>query len=165
MPIQNITVEGAATQEAVYAHYDSEHLKSDHWRSVAYTFRNVGKTDISTFYIISNCQKKVCLFSADTVQAFARKNLLGYSCLYDQKIRIGRTVTVKIFYPEKSIFTNALSATLSIGMEDDRGRYWMQPLFAPERKVYDSYSICRSDYYNEIKTDIAEECFKKPWLW
>ena len=165
LPIQRVAVEGAGKKDAVYAFYDKAHLQPDHWHSVVYTFRNAGKTDISTFYLITNCQKKTCLFSSDTVQNYAANNLLEYSYLHDQKIRVDRTVTVKISYPEKAICTNTVSATLSIGMEDDRGHYWVQPLFAPEKKVYDSYAVSRSDFYDAIKTNGAEECFKKPWLW
>lgn len=50
-------------------------------------------------------------------------------------------------------------------MIDDNGRYWTQPLFAPQDKIYDSRMISPKEYIEQTRTTLAEECFKKPWLW
>ena len=78
---------------------------------------------------------------------------------------IGDTVKVKFCYNKECVIGGMFSAIMSIIMEDDNGRYWSQPLFAPENKIYDSRLISYQEYRNQINTDIAEECFKKPWLW
>lgn len=52
------------------------------------------------------------------------------------------------------------SAPMSIGMIDDNGRYWTQPLFAPQNKVYDSRAVSAEEYIEQKRTETAEECFK-----
>lgn len=165
LPIKRVLVEGKKKRDAVFAYYKDEHLQPEKWLSVIYTFRNAGKTDISTLHIISNLQKNVCLFSKIDAKHLTEEHLLNYSCCYDQKIRVGNSISVKICYPENAITSGLFSAALSIGMEDDNGRFWTQPLFSPENKVYDSRPISATEYWEKIRTDIAEECFKKPYLW
>ena len=58
-----------------------------------------------------------------------------------------------------------LSAIMSIGLEDCNGRHWMQPLFAPTEKIYDSRMVSYKDYISEVRVDAAIECFKNPMLW
>ena len=74
-------------------------------------------------------------------------------------------MSLKICYLEDVIMPGMVSAPMSIGMIDDNGRYWTQPLFAPQDKVYDCRSISVKEYREQLRTDTAEECFKKPWLW
>ena len=149
----------------INAHYKEEHLNSDEWCCVIYTFKNAGKTDISSMDIIWHFQQSSCIFPADETRQWAEGNLLNYAYCYDKKIRVGDTVSMKVCYHKDAIIPGLISATISIGMIDDNGRYWTQPLFAPQDKLYDSRAISPKDYIEQTRTDMAEECFKKPWLW
>ena len=163
--IEKTTVEGKKKRAVVYAHYNEEHLDSSEWCCVMYTFKNAGKTDISSMDIIWHFQQSSCIFPAGEARQWADGNLLNYSYCYDKKIRAGETVTLKICYHKDAIIPGMFSATISIGMIDDNGRYWTQPLFAPQDKLYDSRAISPKEYIKQTRTDVAEECFKKPWLW
>jgi hypothetical protein len=72
---------------------------------------------------------------------------------------------LKISYHKDAIIPGLFSAPFSIGMVDDNGRYWTQPLFAPQEKVYDSRAMSWKEYKEQMQTKTAEECFKSPWLW
>lgn len=165
IPIENVTITDNNKKMIVNAHYNEEYLNQNDWCCVIYTFKNVGKTDVSSFSIICNYQRDTCILPCDRAEFWARNNMLNYSEIYDQKIRVGETISVKFCYHKDGIITGSISAIMSLGMEDDNERYWLQPLFAPNNKLYDSFAVTRSKYMSEIKTDVAEECFKKPWLW
>lgn len=163
--IENITVEDQKTRAIVYAHYKEEHLNACEWCCVIYTFKNAGKTDISTMDIIWRFQQSSCIFPVGEARRWAEGNLLNYSYCYDKKIRVGETITLKVCYHKDVVIPGVFSAPISIGMIDDNGRYWTQPLFAPQNKLYDSRAISHKDYIEQTRTDLAEECFRKPWLW
>jgi len=165
IPIENVTITDNKKNGIVNAHYNKAYLNQNDWCCVIYTFKNVGKTDISSFSIICNYQQDTCILPCGRAEFWAKNNMLNYSEIYDQKIQVGETISVKFCYHKDGIITGSISAIMSLGMEDDNGRYWLQPLFAPNNKLYDSFAVTRSKYMSEIKTDVAEECFKKPWLW
>lgn len=50
-------------------------------------------------------------------------------------------------------------------MVDVNGIPWVQPLFAPDNKIYQSSMISDREYREQLLPDGAIECFKKPWLW
>ena len=163
--IESVTVDKIAGREIVNAHYYAEDSDSTNWCCVIYTFKNAGKTDISTVDIFCNYKRRNCIFSRAQATSWMRDNFLNYSFCYDKKVRAGDAFTVKICYHKDRVDSSAISAVLSIGMRDDNGRYWRQPLFAPDEKVYDSCLISSKEYYDEILTEKAEECFKNPVLW
>ena len=162
--IDHVTT-GKKKHDIVEAHYKEADLNSEEWCCVIYTFRNAGKTDISTLHIISHYQKDTCVFPSKYADQLAKGGALNYSYCHDTKIRVGDSITVKLCYHKDCVATGVISATMSIGMEDDNGRHWIQPLFAPLDKVYDSREISCKEYHEAIRTDNAEECFKRPWLW
>lgn len=163
--IDNITLEGKRKQAIVHAHYREEHMNPTEWCCVMYTFKNAGKTDISTMDVFWHFQQSSCVFPANMARVWAEGNLLNYSCCYDKKIRVGEVFSLKICYHKDVIIPGIFSATVSLGMIDDNGRYWTQPLFAPQNKLYDSRAISPKEYIEQTRIDMAEECFRKPWLW
>lgn len=156
---------GRKKREWVLAHFHPENLNASEWCCVIYVFKNVGKTDISTTDIICHYQKDTCIFSCEYAEKYMTDNVLNYSECHDKKIRSGDTVSLKLCYHKDRIMTGMISANMSIGMQDDNGRYWKQPLFAPTDKVYDSRQVTWQEYRSELLPDLAIECFKKPWLW
>ena len=163
--IQNVTIEGKKKKAVVNAHYSEDHLNANEWCCVIYVLKNAGKTDISSLHMIWHFQQSSCIFPADHARQWAEGNLLNYGHCYDTKIRAGETISLKICYHKDAIIPGLFSAPFSIGMIDDNGRYWTQPLFAPQEKVYDSRAMSWREYKEQLQTKTAEECFKKPWLW
>lgn len=163
--IEKITVTGNKKNDVVYAHYREDDFDSKDWCCVIYTFKNVGKTDISTLDIICNFKRDTCIFNSENAKKWASDNMLNYWYCYDKKIRVGETITVKFCYHNDRVIAGPVSAIMSIAMQDDNGRYWLQPLFAPLDKLYDSRQISYKEYCDNISSEIVEECFKKPWMW
>lgn len=159
-PIKNITVTGDGKNAQVNAHYFKDDFDATNWCCVIYTFKNAGKTNISTLDIISCNQKSTCIFTCGSARKWAEKNLLNYNICYDKKIRVNDTLTVKLCYHKDSIIDGRWAASIDIGMIDDNGLHWTQPLFAPANKVYDSHYISAKNYMQQIRVDIAEEYFK-----
>jgi len=62
-------------------------------------------------------------------------------------------------------FAGPISAINNTGNVDDNGRRWVQPLFAPENKIYESRAISTEEYAEEKDVRIAEKCFANPELW
>lgn len=168
--IDRVTVEnngkkGRKKKEWVIAHFNTEDKNTDQWACVIYTFRNVGKTDISATDVISRYQKETCIFPCELAGEYMVQGVLNYSCCHDRKIRVGETVSVKLCYHKERVTTGMFSANMSIGMQDDHGRYWQQPLFAPTDKVYDSRQVRGDRYMDDLRPDTAIECFKNLGLW
>lgn len=163
--IENVMTTGTKRQDVVCAHYREEDFNPDEWCCVIYKFENKGKTDISLLDIICNYKKDTCIFLCDAAQSMAANHMLNYSYCYDKKIRIGETITIKFCFHKDRVLAGMLSATMAIGMEDDNNRHWIQPLFVPDEKIYDSEQTSYQEYREQVLADMAEECFKKPWLW
>lgn len=163
--ISQVSLEGRRKDQIVRAHFCGDDLNPENWCCVIYTLKNAGKTDISRLDIICHFQQTTCIFPSQEVKQWEDGGLLNYAHCYDRKVRVGETITLKLCYYKDHIVPSAFSAAISIGMVDDNGRHWTQPLFAPQDKAYDSRPISSKEYHDELNTDTAEECFKKPWLW
>lgn len=163
--ISSTTIEGNKKQQFVSASYCEDDFDTAEWCCVIYTLKNVGKTAISALDVICHFQRTTCIFPSDSAKQWADGNMLNYAYCYDRKIREGNTITLKFCYHKDAIVEGTFSAMMSIGMVDDNGRHWIQPLFTPRGKMYDSRSISEKEYYESTHTEIAEKCFKKPWLW
>lgn len=163
--IKNVAINGSGKYRVVCPHYRKEDFNSNDWCAVIYTFRNSGKTDISSLNVICNYKRDTCIFPCNSAERWASENVLNYSYCYDKKIRVGETITVKFCYHKDHILCGTFSANMSIGMEDDYKRHWVQPLFAPQDKIYNSEKTTYKNYMQEIRTDMAEKCFKNPCLW
>lgn len=163
--IENVATTGKSDWDVVDAHYRDEDFNQNEWCCVIYTLKNAGKTDISTLSVVCNFQKDTCIFKKDCAKELAAKRFLNYTVCYDKKIRTGETITLKLCYHKDRKCANTASAIVSFWLEDDNGRYWVQPLFAPRDKIYDSRLSSYENYMDEAYTDLAEKCIKRPWLW
>lgn len=114
----------------------------------------------------------VCTYKKDTMlcdvsnaKMILEYGWLSYSTMFDRKIRVGESFTTKICYHKDCIVSGMMSSIMFMCLEDCNNRFWNQPLFAPNNKIYDSYEITYKEYKDEYLPDSAIECFKKPWLW
>ena len=157
----NVSVEG----DCVTAHYNKDFFNEEEWCCVIYEFKNVGKTDI-------RCVSPICMYKKDTMlcevkmsQLVLEHGVLSYSTVYDKKICVGESFTMRICYHKDCISAGMFSAIMVMALEDSNNRYWMQPLFAPNDTIYESYKVTRKEFKEALLPESAMECFKKPWLW
>ncbi len=145
----------------VYANFSAEELDKSEWVSVRYVLENVGKTDVSSISLI--CQDKRHFWLCDKYLAddLIKSRVLHYVAYFDNKVRVGETFEIEVFYNKNHSYL----PMLDIGMETPDVHFWKQPLFLAHNKVGDSGEIDYRDYLDAIKTEVAEECFKNPWLW
>lgn len=159
--IEKVSVE----DDMVIAHYNKNFFNEDEWCCVIYEFKNAGKTDIRCVSPICTYKKDTMLCSVANSQMILEYGLLSYSTLYDRKIRVGETFTMRVCYHKDCIIAGMISAIMVMGIEDCNNRFWEQPLFAPNNTIYETYRITHKEYKNDFLPDAAIECFKKPWLW
>lgn len=161
--LQAVTAEFNSSIEEgfVYAIFSAEELDKNEWVSVRYVLENVGKTDVSSISLI--CQDKRHFWLCDKYLAddLMKSRVLHYVANFDNKVRVGETFEIEVFYNKKHSYL----PMLDIGMQTPDTRIWTQPLFLAHNKVGDSGEIDYRDYLDAIKTEVAEECFKNPWLW
>ena len=159
--IEKVSVE----DDIVTAHYNKEFFNEEEWCCVIYDFKNMGKTDIRCVSPICTYKKDTMLCSVNDAQMIFEHGLLNYSTLYDRKIRAGESFTMRVCYHKECIVAGMISSIMVMGIEDCNNRFWEQPLFAPNNKIYETCRIAYKEYKDDFFPDTAIECFKKPWLW
>lgn len=159
--IERVSVEDGC----VTAHYCEENFNSNDWCCIIYTFKNVGKKDIA-------CINPICMYKRDTVLCDVKfikqilgEGILSYTTWYEKEVHAGDTFTMKVCYHKDCVISGMLTAIMDMGMEDVDGIHWVQPLFAPDNKIYQSSMMSYKEYREQLLPDKAMECFEKPWLW
>lgn len=151
--------------DIVTAHYNNDYFNEEEWCCVIYEFKNAGKTDIRCVSPVCTYKKDTMLCDVSNAKMILEYGWLSYSTMFDRKIRVGESFTTKICYHKDCIVSGMMSSIMFMCLEDCNNRFWNQPLFAPNNKIYDSYEITYKEYKDEYLPDSAIECFKKPWLW
>ena len=159
--IANVVID----EDIVKAEFYDEHFNQEEWCCVIYTFRNMGKTDIQCINPVCNSKKDTILYDASQVKEFSAYGLINYSVWFEKKLRVGETFTMKVCFHKSCVITGMFSALMSMVLQDDNGRYWSQPIFVPNEKIYNSNRISHKEYRERILANSAIECFRKPWLW
>lgn len=145
----------------VYANFSQDEVEKKDWVSVRYSLRNVGKTDVSSISLICLDKRRFWLCDKYLADGLMNSRVLRYVAYYENKVRVGENFEIQIFYNKKHSYL----PMLHIGMETADSHFFVQPLFPPVNRVGDSSEIDCDEYMESIKTDVAEECFKQPWLW
>lgn len=158
-----VTAEFKASVEKdfVYANFAEDEIDEKEWTSVRYRLENVGKTDVSSVSLICQDKRHFWLCEKYYAQDFMKSRILHYVAHFDNKIRVGESFEIILFYNKKHNYL----PMIDIGMQDPGNHFWVQPLFAPQNRVGDSREIEYSEYLDAIKPNVAEDCFKHPWLW
>jgi len=151
--------------DIVTAQYNKDFFNQEEWCCVIYCFKNVGKTDIKSVSPICTYKKNTMLCDVSNVQMILEHGLLSYSTMYDQKVRVGDSFTMRVCYHKNCVSAGMISALMVMGMEDCNNRFWEQPLFAPNNVIYDTHRVTRKEYKDDFLPDAAMECFRNPWLW
>ena len=162
LPIERVDV----NEYEVIARYNKDMIDREQWVCREYILKNIGNTIIYETHIISAAKRNLCVFDIDSItNDFLELGCLNYSVLHDNRIDIGQSVSIKLCFNKEKIPSNFFSAFLEIGIVDDNSNCWLQPFFAPDDKIYKSRNVSSKDYHDEIRPNLAIECFKKPYLW
>lgn len=159
--IEDVFVEN----EVVTAHFKKEYFNEDEWCCVIYSFKNIGNTDIRCINPICVEKKNMILCDVAIAHEILKHGLLHYTAWYDKKLRVGEIFTMKVCYHKECILPGNFSALMVMGIEDSNGRFWEQPLFVPNNKIYDASRLSQKEYKENIRSEKVIEYFKKPWLW
>ena len=161
--LQAVTAEFKSSIEDgfVYANFSQDEVNKKDWVSVRYCLKNIGKTDVSSISLICTDKRLFCLCDKYLADDLMKSRVLRYVAYYENKVRVGEKFEIQIFYNKKHSYL----PMLHIGMETADFHFFVQPLFLPINRVGDSSEIDYNEYMESIKTDVAEECFKQPWLW
>ncbi|HRF70419.1 MAG TPA: hypothetical protein PKV66_03220 [Candidatus Pelethenecus sp.] len=157
---------GVDTGSRFRAIYDKSDLDRINWITQRFEFKNTGKTEVMHLYIICNHKKSACLFNTQySVDSCITNELLSYSEILEKRIKPYETFSLNISFHKDRIISGMFSAPFSLGLCDKNNNYWEQPLFAPENKLYTSYSVSFKDFRNDIDFEMAMKCFRNPDLW
>lgn len=159
--IEDVSVEA----NEVTAYYNKKFFTEEEWCCVTYDFKNVGKTDIRCISPACTYKKDTMLCDVSSARLILENRILNYSTMYDRKIRVGESFTMRVSYHKDCIVRGLFSSILVMAIEDSNGRFWEQPLFAPYNKLYDTVQTTHEKYRDDLLPDVAIECFKEPWLW
>lgn len=129
-----------------YAHYNPEFFNKRDWCCVVYKFKNIGKTDIRFTNVTCTYKKDVILCDVNNSNILLEHNLLNYSILCDKKIYVNDTFTMRVCFHKNCIVEGLFTAIVAIMVEDSNGNYWIQPLFVPEDRIYESSMISHEEY-------------------
>lgn len=161
-PLKKVTF----SEDKYFAHYKNECFDIKNRGFVEYTLKNVGSVDIRQISLVSSFKQISCLFDVRNSLRDMHNGLLNYSEVLDCHVSSNDTIIVKIYYTNNMILSGMFSASLSLQLEDNNGRYWEQALFAPSNQLYEPHLIDYKVFKENLKvSDDIIRCFKNPILW
>jgi hypothetical protein len=155
-------------KEKHHFHYDPLVLDKKKWRCVEYVLKNIGGTEIDHLYLSTNLVKGTSLLNVLTEEYIADYNymLLNYSVILEKSIKPQQIIRIRICYiTDHIIVSNIGSAPISIWLIDTNKNVWEQPLFAPEKKLYNSTRSNMNEFREHTDISTAIKCFDNPYLW
>lgn len=146
--------------------YDKSSTNFNNLVSIEYTFRNVGKTEIDLVTLCTNFTKSTSLFDLERSNSYIAENMLNYKVDSSKRfIKSNDTITIRIFYNKNEVISGTLSAPISIYMLDIYGKYWEQPLFAPDKETDNSRLVSSREFRDNYDINTAEKCFRGELYW
>ena len=151
-------------KEIHHFHYDPLVLDKKKWRCVEYVLKNTGGTEIDHLYLSTNLVKGTSLLNVLTEEY--KHMFLNYSVILEKSIKPQQIIRIRICYiTDQIIVSNIGSAPITIWLMDANNNVWEQPLFAPEKKLYNSTRSNMKDFRNYTDVSTAIKCFDNPALW
>ena len=146
-------------------YYSKDALKKEKYKHLRFYIKNIGNADVNQLDICATAQKNTMLCDIDEVEFLVDNKFINYSICYDRKIFKNDIILIDIAYLENSKICNMFSGEIALIFRDSYDNLYEQPLFIQQRNLYEPHTISYKDYKIYTMTDIALECFKKPWLW
>lgn len=146
--------------------YDEKALDLNNLITFDYELKNIGLTEIDNITIGCNYQRDTMITDVNHRDPIINHRYLSYDATCRKRfIKSGDQFTLRVCYLKDKVINGALSASLSIYMEDINGRVWQQPLFAPTNETGDSNAISYKQFKDSIDTNLAENCFTGRKYW
>ncbi len=121
----------------------------ENWCCIFYKIKNIGKTDIKYIDIVSNQKRVIGVFNSENIE-HVDKTFINYCESLDRIVKVNEEITLKICFNKDRILHSLISANLCLGIIDENDHYWMQPLFVPDKKLYNSYRVNKKDYLERV---------------
>ena len=145
--------------------YSEKYKNKNEYVYKDYIIKNVGKTSIEELEIVTTNKKCVSIFNIKDAEFCMENGMIHYGSIWDKKIFPNQELKIRLYCHKEMVVTSLLSSAFIIQYNDSNGLYWEQPFFENEYKVYSPRKVSYKEYRENISTDIAMECFEKPWLW
>lgn len=126
-----------------------------------YIFKNIGKSDINMLDIVSTDKRLFFVIDYDSLDSLVKDKSLWYDFCYDQKIRVGQSKRVRIYFERQNMPSLIYKPVLSCLFVDANGNFWEQPFFYEDSKLYFPHAITDKEYVSAIRADNFYEHFKK----
>lgn len=147
--------------------YEKKVLEKKDWMSLSFEIKNVGKSEISYFYIAWNSPKNTSLFEVnnESYVFFIENKLLNYRAMFEKSVKNNGILNLRINFHKDFIMYGSISAEATLWMVDEYNKVWRQPLFVHKKELYDSSLATHKEMKNFTDIDDAIRCFKNPYLW
>lgn len=152
--------------DGVFMKYDNAIFDFKNCAEIVFELKNIGKTDIESLWIASNSPKLLAIHEINQFKRMTKKaQWLSYKACFDRIIRVGDSIKVKFIFNRARCITSPVEAVINLWITDVNDRWWNQPLFFPEDKLYKSLRVSHKEFRDYTSEDVGLDCFKNPLLW
>ena len=162
------SIKGFENTDRARFKYNPYLLETEKWVAVDYVLKNIGATEVDHLYLMTNLPRNTSIFNVTSgeYKDDFKYQFLNYSVILEKTIKPQQTVKIRIYYLENEVIvSNMGSAMISIWLMDINNRVWLQPLFAPHNKIYNSKKKTWKDFQSDNNIETAIKCFINPMLW
>lgn len=133
-------IKGCKSSGQVMIYYDPKVIEPDNWISVEYTLKNIGCTEIQHVYFSTNSPQSTSIFDVGKRlnEKCYESYFLNSSIILDKTVKPNESIKIKVCYISELDIVLRAGATITVWLVDEKKRWWLQPLFAPDKKIYDS---------------------------
>lgn len=147
LPYKTVDIKG----DFIDVSYDRSYLRINSLEYYDYTFRNIGKSEITYIHFIMNLKKWGSITEIDSnfYPNFIKDGYISHSVSLDKRVHTGECFKVRFYHLKKKAIGASFSAILSVSLHDDHDLVWGQLFFYPESKFYSSVKYSQIGSYHE----------------
>lgn len=137
----------------------------DSYKYIDFTFQNIGDIVINELYIAVDNPRCNFIIEYEKISFVVENGILNYYVMLDKRVFPNDIFTLRVHYHPTISKFNLLSASTVIVYRDANSKYWEQPLFLMERKLYEPHKTTLKDFKKSVDVETAIKCFENPMLW
>lgn len=149
-------------------YYDKEISNPEEWVFAEYMLKNIGNTEISQVYFVSNLPKDTSIFNTTKAE-----NVMCYDHhLYSRRVRLDayikpdQIIRIRVYFvSNKIVYSSFGNPLISLWVVDEFGKMWYQDLDAPNNSISDARLTDKTLFCNYTDERVAIECFIDPLKW
>lgn len=127
--------------------------------------KNIGNADINELNICATFKNHNILIDYKGIDTTIDNGLVNYNLCYDRKILKNEKIKIRVYYLEGYQVFHPFSCTLVILYRDSFNNLYEQAFWYEKDNLYEPRKINYKEYRESISSEIAYECFEKPWMW